>query len=155
MARMFNSNKVRSFFQKKKQILVDGCCDTETACCVVPQSCGFKVFYTVDNDPRTEISNFGSNPDFIGAITNGLFTTILFEVQSTLGTLDITSITTQASGPGTLNAFTTPVSVAENAFQEIVTFDGTSPLWTLGTFKYTITAVTSCGNIAISITIIV
>jgi hypothetical protein len=33
MARMFNSNKVRSFFQKRKQILVDGCCEVTEPCC--------------------------------------------------------------------------------------------------------------------------
>jgi hypothetical protein len=43
---MFNLNKVRSFFQKKKQILVDGCCDTETTCCDSGARLrGYKVFY--------------------------------------------------------------------------------------------------------------
>jgi hypothetical protein len=137
MARMFNSNKVRSFFQKKKQILVDGCCDTETTCCDSGAKLrGYRVFY-IDGGLPIEI-NDASN--FLTTIAINTKWSIYLETTSS--SVGVTSIVVTPSPIAGLLVGLTP---------ETVTYPGTKSIveanWaTTGTRTFTVNVTTNSGN---------
>jgi len=82
MARMFNSNKVRSFFQKKKQIFVDGCCEVTEPCCPNVVLGRYKVYFD-DGTIPVEITDGLS---FYKTLANG--TKWVFYLE-TIGPVDV------------------------------------------------------------------
>lgn len=160
MARMFNLNKVRSFFQKKKQILVDACCDTETCCdAVVGTPCGFNIYFTDKlYTTRTEITTIQA--PFIGFVssTPGLLP-INFEIYAQASSLIISNInvTNVNSGPSLTTLPATPYTLAANSYGVLAGIVDNSPAggtWVLGqSYNYIITFTITCGAIVQNATI--
>jgi hypothetical protein len=134
---MFNSNKVRSFFQKKKQILVDGCCDTETTCCVPGTVLRkYKVYYS-DGGLPIEI-NDASN--FVTTIAINTKWNIYLETTSS--SVGVTSIVVTPSPIAGLLVGLTPATVAYPGTKVIVEAN-----WaTIGTRTFTVNVTTNSGN---------
>jgi len=110
MSKLLNINKVRSFFQRRKQILVDGCCDTETTCCDPRTGLrGYKVFYE-DGGTPIEINdsstlnatlNVGDKWSiYLETINNDVDVTLIV-VTPTIAGLSITSTPFTVLHPGT------------------------------------------------------
>jgi hypothetical protein len=137
MARMFNLNKVRSFFQKRKQILVDGCCDTETTCCVPGTGLRkYKVYY--DNGGLPIEINDASN--FLTTIAINTKWSIYLETTSS--SVDVTSIIVTPSPILGLLVGLTPDTVAHPGSKVIVEAN-----WaTTGTRTFSVLITTNSGN---------
>jgi hypothetical protein len=133
---MFNLNKVRSFFQKRKQILVDGCCDTETTCCDPGARLrGYRVFYS-DGGTPIEINDSSTLNTVlnVGDKWNIYLETINNDV-------DVTSIVVTPIIAG-LNIASTPYTVSHPGTGPIVDANwGTS-----GTRTFTVNVTTNSGN---------
>jgi hypothetical protein len=134
---MFNLNKVRSFFQKRKQILVDGCCDTETTCCVPGIGLrGYKVYYSDGGLPIeiNDASNFAINIPI-----NTKWTIYLETISSSVG---VTSIVVTPSPIAGLLVGLTPATVAYPGTKVIVEAN-----WaTIGQRIFTVNVTTNSGN---------
>ena len=134
---MFNLNKVRSFFQKKKQILVDGCCDTETTCCVPGTGLRkYKVYYSDGGLPIqiNDTSNF--------VITIAINTKWTIYLETTNSSVDVTSIVVTPSPIAGLLVGLTPATVAYPGSKVIVEAN-----WaTTGQRIFTVNITTNSGN---------
>ena len=159
MARMFNNNKVRNFFQKKKQILVDGCCDTETCCgATTGTPCGFNIYFTDKNYTDVEITTVQA--PFVGSVSTSVgLLPITFEIYAQASPLIISNINvTNVSSAPTLSSLPiTPYTLSANSFGDIVTIsDVSDPFneWSPGqNYDYIITFTIQCGAIIQNATI--
>jgi len=90
MARIFNSNKTRSFFSKKKETYTYTCCDTSTSCCDTGLNLlKYKIFYlNTDAPPASEITT----PTAAYNLKTGEKWNLYLEVALTDPSVDITSI---------------------------------------------------------------
>jgi len=159
MSKLLNINKVRSFFQRKKQILVDGCCDTETACCdvTIGVPCVFNIYGTLNTNPRVEITSIQA--PFIGNISiNSVdLGEILFEIFSSGSTLNISNINVNNinSGPTISTLPINPYSLNAGNYGVIAGIEYVPPgVWTPGqTYNYAITFTITCNAIVQNATI--
>jgi len=158
MARIFSNNKVRNFFQKKKQILVDGCCDTETCCdSVIGTLCGFNIYGTLNTNPKAEITSIQA--PFIGnlSIISVDLGEIQFEIYYSGSTLNISNINVNNidSGPTISTIAINPYNLSAGSYSGIAGIVYNPPgVWTPGqNYNYAITFTITCGAIVQNATI--